>query len=93
MNRRQLLRVCPQALDDGRGGLAYSSVGGSSGVFNNSNTGQGQLADLFYSVGNPGIGSAITAGGCISGWFLPIASSVQALVRAGANVIPFRKAA
>jgi hypothetical protein len=51
-------------------GLAYSSVGGASGVFNNSNTGQGQLADLFYNVGNPGIGSAVNSGGCWSGWFL-----------------------
>ncbi len=63
-----LLTTELESLTNGSGVL--SSVNGSSGVFNNSNTGQGQLADLFFNVGNPGIGSAISIGGCLSGWFL-----------------------
>lgn len=50
--------------------VAVSSVGGSSGVFSNSNTAQGMWADLFLSLGNPGIGSALSAGANLAGWFL-----------------------
>lgn len=52
------------------GSVAVSSVNGTSGVFNNSNFGQGIWADLFFNVGNPGIGSALSAGANLTGWFL-----------------------
>ena len=51
-------------------GLAVSSVNGTSGVFTNATTAQGIWAEIFFSVGNPGIGSALTSGACLSGWFL-----------------------
>jgi hypothetical protein len=50
--------------------VAVSSVGGTSGVFSNGNLGQAIWADLFFSVGNPGISSALSAGACLAGWFL-----------------------
>jgi hypothetical protein len=52
------------------GALVVSSVNGASGVFTNSTTAQGMLADIFLSLGNPGIGT--TGGGyaCLSFWFL-----------------------
>lgn len=52
------------------GSVAVSSVGGSSGVFNNSTTGQGMLAQIQLSLGNPGVSTALSAGACLSGWFL-----------------------
>ena len=52
------------------GSTVVSSVNGASGVFTNSNTAQGILADIFFSFGNPGIGSAMNAGATLSGWFL-----------------------
>ncbi len=50
--------------------LVSSSVGGSSGLFTNSNTAQAMWADLFFNVGSPGIGSALTTGAALQGWFL-----------------------
>lgn len=50
--------------------LANTSVAVSSGIFNNSNTSQGMIGDLFLSLGNPGIGTALSAGANLSGWFL-----------------------
>ncbi len=50
------------------GNTALSSVGGSSGVFNVSNTGQGMRGDLFLTLG--AIGSALSAGAVLTGWFL-----------------------
>lgn len=52
------------------GSVIISSVNGSSGVFTNSNTAQGIYADIFYAVGNPGIGTALNAGANLAGWFL-----------------------
>lgn len=50
------------------GGTALSSVGGTSGVFNNSNMAQGMIADIFLTLG--AIASAVVAGGNVAGWFL-----------------------
>ena len=51
--------------------VIVSSVGGSSGVFTNSNTAQAIWADLFFSVGSPGIPTnTLAAGANIAGWFL-----------------------
>ena len=49
-------------------GTALSSVGGSSGVFTNSNTGQGMVGDVFLTLG--AIGTALSAGANLAGWFL-----------------------
>jgi hypothetical protein len=48
--------------------VIVSSVGGSSGLFTNSNTAQAIWADLFYYPGNAGC--TPTAGANMSGWFL-----------------------
>lgn len=48
--------------------IAVSSVGGTSGVFNQSNTAQAMLGELFLTLG--AIGSALSAGACIAGWFV-----------------------
>ena len=48
--------------------VAVSSVGGSSGVFTNSNTGQGIWGDILLKLG--AISSALSAGACLAGWFL-----------------------
>lgn len=46
--------------------IAVSSVGGTSGVFNQSNTASAMLGELFLTLG--AIGSALT--GPVSGWFV-----------------------
>lgn len=48
--------------------LIVSSVSGSSGKFTNSDTGQAVWGDLFLTLG--AIGSALSAGANIAGWFL-----------------------
>ena len=50
--------------------VIISSVGGSSGVFTNSNTAQAIWADLFLSIGNPGMVGTLSAGANVAGWFL-----------------------
>lgn len=45
-----------------------SSVGGSSGVFTNSNTAQAMWADIFLTLG--AVGTALSAGATVAGWFL-----------------------
>lgn len=50
------------------GSAAVSSVGGASGVFTNLDTAQAILADMFITLG--AIGSALSAGAAIYGWFL-----------------------
>jgi hypothetical protein len=47
---------------------ALSSAGGSSGLFNNSNTGQGMICDVFLTLGT--ISSALSAGANLSGWWI-----------------------
>ena len=47
--------------------LIISSVVGTSGLFTNSNTGQGIYADLFFNLGAV---TAMTAGGNLAVWFL-----------------------
>lgn len=49
---------------------ALSSVNGASGKFTNADTAQAQWGEMFFSVGNPGIGSAVVAGGNLTGWFM-----------------------
>lgn len=49
--------------------VIVSSVGGSSGVFTNSNTAQGMLGNIFYYPGNAGC-TPTTVGGGLTGWFL-----------------------
>jgi hypothetical protein len=48
--------------------LIVSSVGGSSGKFTNANTGQAVFGDVFLTLG--AIGSTLTAGANLAGWFL-----------------------
>ena len=50
------------------GNSASSSVGGSSGVFTNSNTAQGMVGEIYLTLG--AIGSACAAGANAAGWFL-----------------------
>ena len=50
------------------GSYKVSGTSGSSGVFTNSNTSQVIYGELFLTLG--AIGSAISAGGNIAGWFL-----------------------
>ena len=50
------------------GSAVVSSVGGSSGVFTNANTGQAMRGDVYLTLG--AIGSALSAGAVVSGWFL-----------------------
>ena len=57
------------------GSIVVSSVGGTSGLFSVTQTGQAVLAELFFSFGNPGVASALSNGACITGWFLPQANS------------------
>ncbi len=52
------------------GSVIISSVGGTSGVFTLTNTGQSIFGDIFFSFGYPGVGSALSAGANIAGWFL-----------------------
>ncbi len=52
------------------GSVIVSSVGGTSGVFALSATGQAIFGDIFFSFGNPGVGTALSAGANIAGWFL-----------------------
>lgn len=47
---------------------ALSSVGGSSGVFSNTNTGQGMVGFAQLNLG--AVASALAAGACLSAWFL-----------------------
>lgn len=49
-------------------GTAKSSVGGTSGKFINGNTAQGMIGDMFLTLGT--IGTALSAGASLSGWFL-----------------------
>jgi len=49
-------------------GTAISSVGGTSGLFTNSNTGQAIWGELYFGVGNPAF--TAVAGGNLSGWWL-----------------------
>lgn len=49
-------------------GTAVSSVGGTSGVFNNSNFAQGMIGNVYLTLG--AIASAVAAGGNIAGWWL-----------------------
>lgn len=49
-------------------GVVLSSVGGSSGKFTNVDTGAAIWGDVFLTLG--AIGSALTAGANISGWFI-----------------------
>ena len=49
-------------------GVALSSVGGSSGKFTNSDTAQAVWGDIFLTLG--AIGSALSAGANLAGWFL-----------------------
>ncbi len=53
----------------GSGSSVVSSVGGASGVFSNTNTGQAIWADLFLDLGNPGVASNTSAGANLAGWF------------------------
>jgi hypothetical protein len=48
--------------------VIVSSVGGTSGKYTNSNTGQARQGEIFLTLG--AIGLALSAGACISGWFL-----------------------
>lgn len=48
--------------------IAVSSVGGTSGVFNQSNTSQAIWGKLFLTLG--AIATALTAGANIAGWFV-----------------------
>jgi hypothetical protein len=48
--------------------LIVSSVGGTSGLFTNSNTAQAQLGEVYLTLG--AIGSALSAGANLAGWFL-----------------------
>jgi hypothetical protein len=48
--------------------LIVSSVGGTSGLFSNSNTAQAQLGEVYLTLG--AIGSALSAGANLAGWFL-----------------------
>lgn len=50
------------------GSVAASTVGGTSGVFSNSDTSQAIWAEVFANLGTAG--GACAAGGNISGWFL-----------------------
>lgn len=50
------------------GSLIVSSVSGTSGVFNNTNTGQAEFGEVFLVLGS--IGSSLSAGANITGWFL-----------------------
>jgi hypothetical protein len=50
------------------GSLIVSSVGGASGKFTNNDTAQGIFADLFLTLG--AIGTALSAGANVAGWFL-----------------------
>jgi hypothetical protein len=50
-------------------GVIVSSVNGTAGVFNNSNTSQAILGEIFYYAGNAGC-TPTTAGANIAGWFL-----------------------
>lgn len=47
-----------------------SSVNGSSGLFNQGNTGQGIWSELFYNVGSNSTEPTFTAGANLAGWFL-----------------------
>ena len=49
-------------------GTAVSSVGGTSGVFTNSNTAQAMFGDLYLTLG--AVGTALSAGANVAGWFL-----------------------
>lgn len=53
--------------------VALSSVGGSSGKFTNANTGAAIWGDLFLTLG--AIGSALSNGANIAGWFISSADS------------------
>ena len=50
--------------------VAVSSVIHGTGIVTNADTAQGVFADLFFKVGNPGIGSALSAGAAVTGWFM-----------------------
>src|SRR6185312_9275681 len=48
-------------------GVIISSVGGTSGLFTNSNTAQGIFADLFFTLGTV---TSMSVGANLTGWFL-----------------------
>jgi len=50
------------------GSVAVSTVGGSSGIFTNSNTGQAVRAEIFAALGTAG--ATCAAGANLAGWFL-----------------------
>ena len=49
-------------------GTAVSSVAGTSGKLTNSNTGQGMIGEVYLTLG--AIGTAVSSGGNVAGWFL-----------------------
>lgn len=51
------------------GSLALSSVGGSSGLFTNANTGQAIWGELYYDSGSPNL-STPSAGANLTGWWI-----------------------
>jgi len=82
----------------GSGSVIISSVGGTSGVFNNSNTGQGIWGTLQFTEGNGGTQPTCTAGANLSIWFLQtLASTYESTTtapsRAPDAIIPLPAAA
>ena len=73
-------------------GTATSSVGGSSGLFTNSNTAQGILAELFLTLG--AIGTAVVAGGGVAGQAGAVAHGIaRALQKMNSELRPALKKA
>jgi hypothetical protein len=68
------------------GSVIISSVGGSSGAFNNSNTGQGLWAVLQFIEGNGGTQPTCTAGANLAIWFLQTLASTYEIT----TVVPPR---
>ncbi len=66
----------------GGGSVIISSVNGSSGVFNNSNTGQGLWAILSFTAGVGGTQPTCTAGGNLALWFLQTTGSTYEITTA-----------
>ena len=70
------------------GSVAASSVGGSSGNFSSTQTGNYELCTPIRNVGNPGCTSAFSAGACLSGWFLEGESGVYPSLTVAPNIAP-----
>lgn len=66
--------------------VIVSSVGGSSGLFTNSNTAQAIWGDIFYYPGNAGC--TPTAGGNLAGWFLTSLDGATTNLESGTTVPP-----